>query len=375
MRFLPWKKKKGDEDALHPNKPIDSPFTQQNLSAFRLEVSVSTMLPVLLCFTISCIPIGIVFLTVNSKVLEKVVEYTNCKQYECGSSYNPASGTKKYCCKVTFQLPDEFKGQVFMYYKLDNFFQNHRMYARSKDDEQFYGIVKTTLAPTCKEPFRHKKENYKNNSWSIPVTPCGAVANSLFNDTFKMVYIQLGPDLEVTMSQKDITWSSEKSHKFRNPSLKNVQNGTLSSALRGFGAPINWQNPVYQLSPYEPEENGFLNSDLIEWMRTAAFPSFRKLHRRIIHVGAHFEKGLPKGNYRMDIKYNYPVKDFKGKKYFVLTTASWLGGKNSFLGVCYLTIGIISFISSFLATVMHMKSRTRTQKVGSIDNGIELRAK
>ena len=123
-------------------------------------------------------------------------------------------------------------------------------------------------------------------------------------DTFKMVYIQLGPDLEVTMSQKDITWPSEKNHKFRNPSLKNVQNGTLSSALRGFGAPLNWQNPVHQLSPYEPDENGFLHSDLIEWMRTAAFPSFRKLYRRITHSGAHFEKGLPKGNYRMDIKYS-----------------------------------------------------------------------
>ena len=77
------------------------------------------------------------------------------------------------------------------------------MYARSKDDEQFYGIVKTTLASTCKEPFRHQKENYKNNSLNIPVTPCGAVANSLFNGieifVTKKIHLPFSASISINM--------------------------------------------------------------------------------------------------------------------------------------------------------------------------------
>lgn len=119
-----------------------------------------------------------------------------------------------------------------------------------------------------------------------------------------MVYVQVGPDIPVTLSSENITWTMDKKNKFQNPSLKNVPNNTLKDAYKDFVSPPNWPKPIYELSPYDPDNNGNLNSDFIVWMRAATFPKFRKLYRQIVHVGAHFGKGLPKGNYRMDIQYS-----------------------------------------------------------------------
>ena len=65
------------------------------------------------------------------------------------------------------------------------------------------------------------------------------------------------------------------------------------------------------------------DEDFVVWMRVAALPSFKKLYRKI-----------PKGALKKDTTYvlevhsRFPVADFKGGKHFVLSTTSWIGGKN-----------------------------------------------
>lgn len=60
--------------------------------------------------------------------------------------------------------------------------------------------------------------------------------------------------------------------------------------------PLYWSKPVYELDPKNASNNGYENEDLIVWMRTAAFPSFRKLYRRIDHTREGYKNGLPQVN-------------------------------------------------------------------------------
>ena len=101
----------------------------------------------------------------------------------------------------------------------------------------------------------------------------------------------------VNLTFKDIAWKSDREVKFKNPP------GDLKVAFRDYAKPPNWPRPVYELDVNDSDNNGFQNQDFIVWMRTAAFSKFRKLYRKVIHK-EDFETGLPKGEYRLDIKYS-----------------------------------------------------------------------
>lgn len=67
--------------------------------------------------------------------------------------------------------------------------------------------------------------------------------------------------------------------------------------------PLYWQRPVYELDR-DLTNNGFINEDLIVWMREAAFPNFKKLYGVLHRSRNPFKKGLPVGNYSIDINYS-----------------------------------------------------------------------
>jgi hypothetical protein len=93
-------------------------------------------------------------------------------------------------------------------------------------------------------------------------------------------------------------------------------------------------------------------------MRVAAFPTFRKLYRKLVRE-ADFKQGLPKGDYELTIDYNFPVSKFGGGKRFILSTTSWMGGKNDFLGVAYIVVGSLCLVFGFIFLFIHMRVRTR----------------
>ena len=174
-----------------------------------------------------------------------------------------------------------------MYYGLTNFYQNHRRYVKSRDDNQLLGEFSKTDSSDC-IPF-------DIDSSGQPIVPCGAIANSLFNDTLRLKSVAHG---RVQLLRTGIAWPSDKEIKFRNPP------GDLQAALKGFAKPIAWTRNLWELDTENPENNGLQNEDLIVWMRTAALPSFRKLYRRVLFDPAStFNGKLERGRYVLEVDY------------------------------------------------------------------------
>jgi len=76
-------------------------------------------------------------------------------------------------------------------------------------------------------------------------------------------------------------------------------------------------------------------------MRTAGLPQFRKLFGVL-------KDGLPAGKYKLSIDNNYDVSSFSGSKALVFSTTNILGGRNYFLSIAYIVVGILCLILALI---------------------------
>ncbi len=191
------------------------------------------------------------------------------KTYSTNRTY--AAGTTPVdtpVCSLQFNIPDNLKPPVLLYYRLTNFYQNHRRYVKSLDSNQLKGTAVSNGSLGACDPLN-------TDHSGKPYYPCGLIANSLFNDTIANP-VQLNPhfsnaqNITYNMTEDRIAWSSDA-----------ALYGHTKYDYGAIAVPPNWhlryQNGYTAEAP--PPE---LDTDypFQVWMRTAGLPNFSKLAKR-----------------------------------------------------------------------------------------------
>ncbi|KAJ6333299.1 hypothetical protein OIU77_009209 [Salix suchowensis] len=203
--------------------PIDSSsilyeFKQQNLPACKPVLKPSYVITTFLLLGFIFLPIGLTTLCASRTVVEIVDRYDS----ECvpgafrGNkvSFIKDSSLPKNCSRI-LKVRKHMKAPIYIYYQLDNYYQNHRRYVKSRSDQQLLHGLKSSNTGSC-EP------EESNNG--LPVVPCGLIAWSLFNDTYTLIR----GTKKLSINRKNIAWKSDRDSKFgKQVYPHNFQNGTL----------------------------------------------------------------------------------------------------------------------------------------------------
>lgn len=240
-------------------------------------------------------------------------------------------------CQLQFDIPTNMGPPVYMFYRLTSFYQNHRRYVQSYNEDQINGKAVTNSSLKSKDDCKPLTLNPDG----IAYYPCGLIANSFFNDTFSSLVL-LNPSAGQSedyfdMTENGIAWATDRNR------FKKTQYNASSVV-----PPPNWANmfPNGYTEDNMPDIENW--ESLQNWMRTAGLPTFSKLARR------NDDTVLLPGTYQVDIGTNFPVTKYRGSKSLVLTTRSVLGGRNPFLGIAYLVIAGITFALGMIFLVKHL---------------------
>jgi len=147
-------------------------------------------------FSVVFLAIGIVLYVMSDEIIEVVKQYdTACELCE-----RDLNADCKPCNVMIDNFPKDVNEPIYVYYQLDNFYQNHRRYVKSRDNEQLQGKWKSRedLESAC-DPIVKVGDLWKYQKYSIadkekktalkddePAIPCGLVAKSFFDDSFEL---------------------------------------------------------------------------------------------------------------------------------------------------------------------------------------------
>ena len=198
------------------------------------------------------------------------------------NGFGNGSGTyPALVCEVQFFIPRDIQPPVYLYYRLSNYYQNHRRYVQSYNPDQLKGkrVLYDPLS-TC-DPLRTPGPNVKDKFYY----PCGLIANSYFNDSFSSPML-LDAEETYEMTNKGIAWGSDADL------FANAPGYDLSEVV----PPPNWETQYPDGYTREnPPPNTKTWEEFQNWMRTAGLPTFSKLVLR------NDKDTLRKGRYGINI--------------------------------------------------------------------------
>ena len=166
---------------------------RQELSSYTPEWNSKCSIITDLIIMALCLFIGITFIVFSKKNIEIELDYTNCVPNQ---EYTQSSNNK--VCRIQFKISKKIKAPILVYYKLSNFFLNHRKIIESKNWNELRGEDVDTKS-SCKGAYLmnemfSKNSPYYRNQWGHNFTdndvasPCGILARSYFNDTYNLTF-------------------------------------------------------------------------------------------------------------------------------------------------------------------------------------------
>lgn len=286
-----------------------SKFKQQKFPAWR-------PLPTISCITIIFISTGIVFIIIGILILVftgQIKEFKFRYDIQCF----PTSNNK--ICTIPLTIPEKMKKPIMIYYQLNDFSQNHRYYMDAKSDKQFKGeeVSKEDLEKSgqCENALYNEEiGNYAqynsdlNGKGKDIAFPCGEMAKSFFRD--RIISCKLsGTGKEINITTEEIAYKSDRD----------------------------------SFSKVEMKNNHWIDindEQFMIWMRVSPFKDPRKLWGKIENDDISADSKL------MVTIENNKYQNFE--KYIILSTRNVFGGKNSFLGICYVVFGGICLLSAII---------------------------
>lgn len=279
------KKKKGGRKV-----PFLESFKQQKLYSWEIVMPPLVMI-------LAFILLGALFAILGSWL---VITATYSKESRVYRYDNVCETDSK--CVIRFELEEDFPEPVFLYYRLENYYQNHRRYYRSRSEAQLNGEHPNDYDKLggCTPKISQDDDESPDKIF----LPCGLSAWSYFNDTFQL---KADNGKIINQQETDIAWPSDFDALYKDP-------GADTAGIRIV--------------------DSFENEHFAVWMRNGALPSFIKTYAKI-------NRKLDAGVYRIEIENNYPVYQFDGRKYFKLVHPTWIGGRNFYMGIVYLALSAV----------------------------------
>ncbi|RAL10786.1 CDC50/LEM3 family protein [Aspergillus homomorphus CBS 101889] len=349
-----------DDKKSRNRRPANTAFRQQRLKAWQPILTPKSVLPLFFVIGVIFAPIGGLLLWASSQVQEIVIDYSECASKASSQPSSISDRVKtsfkssneqstptwqtlnengKTVCRLIFEIPDRLEPPVFMYYRLTNFYQNHRRYVKSLDIDQLKGKAvdnKTISGGSC--------DPLKLDPSGKAYYPCGLIANSQFNDTISSPQLLNGDDAQTYyMTNKGIAWDSDKQL------IKKTQYNKWQVV-----PPPNWHDR-YPHGYLDGIPNLHEDEEFMVWMRTAALPAFSKLSRR------NDTTAMAAGSYQLDIEDRFPVTEYGGTKSILISTRTVIGGQNPFMGIAYVVVGGVCIVLGALFTIAHL---VRPRKLG-----------
>lgn len=109
-----------------------------------------------------------------AQVVEYEAQYDGSGTPTTNSGCRLSSTLNKTTCTVSFTVAEKMEQPVYLYYQLENFYQNHRRYVQSRSDAQLRGEIKSGSALDDCRPLTDGPGATTRN-------PCGLIAGSFFN--------------------------------------------------------------------------------------------------------------------------------------------------------------------------------------------------